>query len=281
MSSKPLSPPAARQLVVLVGCGSKKGTAPARARDLYKGSLFVAGMAHADRLVAANPGARVWILSAKHGLLDPEQVIEPYDKKLTQKREIEAWGDRAFRALRRDHGDLVRVVILAGGTYADPIAYEALLWDRWPHGKGKIVVEKPLDGMTVGARLAWFKAQREATPDAPPASGTVGPVESLLAKVEARLADEKAWTKGELARGDDGEPVGPRSRHAVCWSLDGMLSADERSEDVIADAADLLQKATGIRNASLPDFNDAEKTIIDDVRRVVAKARELARERAS
>lgn len=166
---EPLSPPEARHLVVLVGCGSKKGTAPARARDLYKGSLFVAGMAHADRLVAANPNAWVWILSAKHGLLDPEEVIEPYDSRLRQKREREAWADRVHRDIvwRRHEPALrgagIRLVILAGADYADPLGGALYRWGRLlPENDGKIVIEKPLDGLTMGARLQWFKAQRSA-----------------------------------------------------------------------------------------------------------------------
>lgn len=69
----------------VIPCGGRKLDRPAPARELYVGSMFrhtwanVTRCAELDVEAGAAPAARVLILSAKYGLVDPEQVLEPYD----------------------------------------------------------------------------------------------------------------------------------------------------------------------------------------------------------
>ena len=58
----------------IVGCGKEKGPEPARAADLYTGSLFRAQQALADRQSLA---ADTFILSAQYGLIAWFAEIEP------------------------------------------------------------------------------------------------------------------------------------------------------------------------------------------------------------
>lgn len=133
------SPPA----VVLVSCGKSKLSHPAPARDLYTGSLFRA----ARRLAVAShlPWA---ILSAKHGLVEPDCVLEPYDQRLpSAQRERDAWAQRVWSSLRSRYPSPVPVVILAGQDYLRP------LLETWARDR---LVTAPLGRLALGARLRWL-----------------------------------------------------------------------------------------------------------------------------
>ncbi|MFJ9248516.1 DUF6884 domain-containing protein [Streptomyces sp. NPDC101776] len=61
--------------LVVIPCGSRKLDRPARAADLYIGSYHRACRGAAEAL---RPD-RLLILSARYGLLDLDDVVEPYD----------------------------------------------------------------------------------------------------------------------------------------------------------------------------------------------------------
>ena len=75
-SAPPVQPtgvvPVAR--VLLVGCSQTKGAAPAPASDLFHGPGFRKASEYARR-----SGAPWFVLSARYGLLHPDDVIGPYD----------------------------------------------------------------------------------------------------------------------------------------------------------------------------------------------------------
>jgi cytoplasmic iron level regulating protein YaaA (DUF328/UPF0246 family) len=62
--------------VLLIACSKKKGPAKSQARDLYRGDLFRKSLAYASCLTDES---RIFILSAKYGLVSLEEEIEPYD----------------------------------------------------------------------------------------------------------------------------------------------------------------------------------------------------------
>lgn len=64
--------------LLLLACSKDKAAAACRALDLYQGALFKAGARY-----AGIRGLRVVILSAKHGIICPERMTEPYDDVLT------------------------------------------------------------------------------------------------------------------------------------------------------------------------------------------------------
>lgn len=139
--------------IVTVGCGAEKLDRAAPARDLYTGALFRGSLAYAERLA---PDA-IYILSALHGLLQLDTVIEPYNRALTDLRVKDrlAWGSRAGNCLRDRHPRPdVHLTILAGATYA-----EALEWGlRWRAGERcPWIVDMPLAGLTMGRRLQRLK----------------------------------------------------------------------------------------------------------------------------
>lgn len=102
--------------VGLIGCGKEKLPHAASASELYVGQFF-----KLSKQWISKPG-RVdeWgILSAKHGLVLPDQELEPYDVSLDKftYQERVSWGMRVHRQLVERWGDQVIWLILAGANY--------------------------------------------------------------------------------------------------------------------------------------------------------------------
>ncbi|WP_150255327.1 DUF6884 domain-containing protein [Nocardiopsis deserti] len=110
--------------LVVIPCSASKATRPAPARELYTGSYHRMCAAAAEALTAR--GGRVLILSARHGLIEPAQVLEPYEHRMGQLGTVTAEQLRA-QAARLGAADADQVVILAGRAYAQ--AARAV----WPH----------------------------------------------------------------------------------------------------------------------------------------------------
>lgn len=132
----------------LVGCASQKLRRPAPARDLYVSQLFRKASAYAELTCD-----RWYVLSAKHGLVHPDTIVEPYDMRLgTNDRTsppIHTWAAGVRAQLDTELAGLgdVTLVALAGEQYRT-----VLLGSRWPS-----VV--PMKGLGIGQQLGWLTAQ--------------------------------------------------------------------------------------------------------------------------
>lgn len=157
--SAPASEPAAKS-VVLVGCSGSKLDCPAPARELYTSLLFRKAVRYAE--ATGNEWA---ILSAKHGLVMPDDVLAPYDCSMkdlrlegpgnSPKAAAGAWGARVAHALRTRWPG-ARFVFLAGQDYA------VCLSGSWiPKGEKPLDAVEPLQGLGVGRRLAWLQAEAD------------------------------------------------------------------------------------------------------------------------
>lgn len=104
--------------VGLVGCVSQKLRRPAPARELYVSQLFKKASAYAEETCD-----RWYILSAKHGLVHPDDVREPYDVKLgTNARTsppIHQWAATVREQLTAELAGVenLKLVVLAGEQY--------------------------------------------------------------------------------------------------------------------------------------------------------------------
>ena len=130
--------------VVLISCVSKKLPHKAKAKQLYTSTLFKFNLAYARSL---NPEA-IFILSAKYGLLDLEQEIEPYDLTLNTMAESEkkAWADRVAGQLReRIDFSNDEVIFLAGQNYRKH------LFNLITHASA------PMQGLGIGKQLHYLK----------------------------------------------------------------------------------------------------------------------------
>lgn len=144
--------------IVLIACVSKKGDKKAKARDLYRGPLFINSLAYAQSL---NP-EKIFILSALYYLLDLDEVIEPYNVTLSnvpaKKRkpglrllnasEKKEWGAKVIELLS-ERVDLKndKFIFLAGQEYIKPL-------------RSSIVnLENPLDKLRQGERVSFLKSR--------------------------------------------------------------------------------------------------------------------------
>lgn len=129
-------------LVGLVGCGKAKKKHKAKARAIYTSPAFRMALEIAERRCD-----EALILSAEHGVVEPDQEIEPYDKTLAKmpKREREAWVAKVQASLRRRfEARKIRYLVLAGAAYASAVT-----------GLG-CDVEEPMRGLTQGQRMRWL-----------------------------------------------------------------------------------------------------------------------------
>jgi hypothetical protein len=113
------------------------------AKDLYRSSLWVGRRAYAEA-----SGYAWLILSAMHGLVDPDSRLDPYELALTDLSagDRRAWGERVVRALDRRFGDLTGIVFEVHAGEAYRRAIESGVIARG----GEIDV--PLRGLPLGAR---------------------------------------------------------------------------------------------------------------------------------
>ena len=132
----------------LVSCVSKKLRERAPARELYVSPLF-----RKARAVVEAEGWRWFILSAKYGLVDPDAVIEPYDKTLKDmpKNERVEWSREVMSALDPSLDGVDSVAVFAGEPYREFLAPKL-------HKRG-IAVCVPMEGLKIGNQLAWLNAR--------------------------------------------------------------------------------------------------------------------------
>ena len=130
------------QKVHLVSCVGKKRPYPSRAKDLYVSPWF-----QLARQYAESTGSPWFILSARYGLLAPDQMIEPYEQTLNTMpiEERRAWADRVRDQLSEHLRDVEQVVFLAGARSRE-------FWADQLRDRG-IQVEIPMDGLTIGRQL--------------------------------------------------------------------------------------------------------------------------------
>jgi len=131
--------------VGLVSCVSRKRAQATDAQDLYESPLFLKARDYVEQTCD-----RWFILSAKHGLVAPQQVIEPYEETLNTKSRAERrqWADAVWRRLRAGLHCSDRVVVLAGAHYR-----EYLVPRIKQHG---CVVDVPMEGLGIGQQLHWL-----------------------------------------------------------------------------------------------------------------------------
>jgi len=103
--------------IVLVQCTNSKRDERAPARDLYDESDYFRDY----RAYALEKGDEWYILSAKHGLLDPETVIDPYDERGLNEAQAESIAEYFAD---RTRGDDIIEVLAGGRDYADVLTPE-------------------------------------------------------------------------------------------------------------------------------------------------------------
>ena len=144
--------------IVLISCVSRKGNKKTKARDLYKGPLFTNSLKYAEKL---NPD-KIFIISAKYGLVELDEEIEPYDVTLSyvppskrkkkpdlivlSKADAIVWGQKVVKQLKQiSNLNKDEFIILAGQSYINPIKNELSN------------ITEPLRGLKQGERVKFLK----------------------------------------------------------------------------------------------------------------------------
>lgn len=138
----------ARRKIGLVGCVKRKAGSPRPAKDLYTSTLF-----RGRRSYVEHSCDEWWILSAEHGLVDPEEILAPYDTTLKDmsrafRRRWSATVLEAIDARIAPHpGDIFE--IHAGADYRDFGLVAGLRARRY-------TVVNPTEGMPIGRQLQFY-----------------------------------------------------------------------------------------------------------------------------
>jgi len=130
--------------IILISCVSQKLSHRAKAKDLYISTLFKLNRKYAEKL---NPN-KIFVLSAKYGLLDMEQEIEPYEQTLNNMpvEKVKSWANHVVDQLK-EIGSLneIEFTFLAGEKYRKFII---------PHLSNYKI---PLQGLRIGEQLQKLK----------------------------------------------------------------------------------------------------------------------------
>jgi hypothetical protein len=130
--------------IVLISCVSRKRNDRARARDLYVSHLFKLNLKYAQQL--ADPD-RIFILSAKHGLLSLDEEIDPYDETLNTMPAIKVreWANCVIEQISEKCTiDETNFIFLAGEKYRRYLL---------THLENAVNVQIPLKGLRIGQQL--------------------------------------------------------------------------------------------------------------------------------
>lgn len=138
----------------LVSCVDTKREGPAPPRELYISDYF-----RKMRSYAEEQHDDWWILSARHGLLEPEgEPIEPYNETLKDAgiEERQEWAERVHGQMQ-DHG------LLEGGAIFVVHAGEDYYGELQPllEQHDGVSVELPTKGLRFGETISWYKERLE------------------------------------------------------------------------------------------------------------------------
>lgn len=131
-------------MVVFITCGKKKRHERCKAEDMYIGTYFRMTLAYAKSLLPR----KIYILSAKYGVTELDDVISPYNFTLNKiskhKRKLWAWN--CYKQLQRKKIDFNEETIWLGGR-----AYWEHLVQAFPN------VQIPFAHKPIGAQKHFIK----------------------------------------------------------------------------------------------------------------------------
>jgi len=137
-------------VIGLVQCGAQKKATAAPAKDLYISSLFKKSKSFVE-----SKCDKWFILSAKYGLLLPEQVVEPYNETLKSYsvKERAIWAESIFEDISKHINSGDKIIFLAGNYYR-----QFLIPKLQAMG---IQIEVPMKGLRIGEQLHYLDVQNQ------------------------------------------------------------------------------------------------------------------------
>ena len=133
------------EAICLVSCVGRKQVIAAPAKHLYRSNWFVKARAYAEGI-----SSHWFILSAKYGLVQPNEVILPYEQTLNTMAisERRNWAHRVQRQMDERMPNAVRIIVLAGRRYREFLM-------EYLHHRA-LVVEVPMARLRIGEQLNWL-----------------------------------------------------------------------------------------------------------------------------
>ena len=140
--------------IALIGCTKTKAASSCKAIDMYNPSTYYRLRREYAEKVLEIEEKNIFILSAKHYLLDPTTVIAPYNLSLSSftEKEKKEWAEdvlKQFLAKKFPKED-IEIYILAGSNYSRYLE-KMLIDERYT----VINVLKGKDG--IGSQMGWLK----------------------------------------------------------------------------------------------------------------------------
>lgn len=132
----------------LISCTKRKQNRPCKASEMYSASdLFSKAYAYCKKNYD-----QIAILSAKYGLVFPDDVIEPYDLTLNNMRakEVRDWSEKVFKQMQKrlDLSEICAVSFHAGNKYRKYLIPKVEVLG--------IKCRIPLETLGIGKQLAWY-----------------------------------------------------------------------------------------------------------------------------
>ena len=122
-----------------IACSKRKKSSPCRAKEFYQGELFKKSLYYC----LSHQFDNTFILSAKYGLVALDQVLEPYDLTLKNLSKRERWG----------WSQKVKLQLHECGIVGEFWFFTGVFYREFFDGVF------PLEGLTLGYQLKWFKDQ--------------------------------------------------------------------------------------------------------------------------
>lgn len=87
-------------MIVFIGCGKNKNNIVCQAQYMYRGNYYSACLGYAKTLTTPD---KIYILSAKYGVLHLTDTIAPYNKTLNEatKEEYKQWKEMVLQQLQQ------------------------------------------------------------------------------------------------------------------------------------------------------------------------------------
>lgn len=132
-------------MIIFLACTKRKQNHPCKAKEMYSASsLFKKGWEYA---LSLQPDA-IYILSAKYGLLEPDDEIEPYEQTLAGKNDkiVRRWSINVARQIISKNIDLNdEAIFLCGKNYRKYIS------NLFPNRSA------PLAHLGIGQQMEFYK----------------------------------------------------------------------------------------------------------------------------
>lgn len=134
--------------IAMISCTKAKTNYKCPARELYsKSNLFKKAVMYIEK----NHYDNWYVLSAKHGLVDKDREIEPYEVTLNNMKaeERKRWANLVYKQTLELNLNLQEIDFYAGKKYREYLI---------PHFQEKgIKCNVPLEGMGIGEQLQFYK----------------------------------------------------------------------------------------------------------------------------